>query len=144
VTGQLRLLGLVPEHYKLCFCGVTGSEMAKRILIVEDGGDLRAIVAAVLTRVGGYATIPPLKDFLALIVDGKTLARVYCCTSPLACDSERETRRLNVDKKRATVRREDRAGKLRIVHCILGKLKKRAILRNADDMVLLGVILAHI
>jgi hypothetical protein len=58
--------GSVPEHYKLCFCGVTGSEMAKRSLIVEDGGDLRAIVAAVLTRVGGYATIPPLKDFFNL------------------------------------------------------------------------------
>jgi two-component system, cell cycle response regulator DivK len=31
--------------------------MAKRILVVEDGPDLRAIVAAVLTRVGGYETI---------------------------------------------------------------------------------------
>jgi two-component system, cell cycle response regulator DivK len=31
--------------------------MAKRILVVEDGGDLRAIVVAVLTRVGGYETI---------------------------------------------------------------------------------------
>jgi CheY-like chemotaxis protein len=31
--------------------------MAKRILVVEDGGDLRAVVVAVLTRVGGYETI---------------------------------------------------------------------------------------
>ena len=31
--------------------------MAKRILVVEDGRDLRAIVVAVLTRVGGYETI---------------------------------------------------------------------------------------
>jgi two-component system, cell cycle response regulator DivK len=31
--------------------------MAKKILVVEDGFDLRAIVVAVLTRVGGYETI---------------------------------------------------------------------------------------
>jgi two-component system cell cycle response regulator DivK len=31
--------------------------MAKRILVVEDGADLRAVVVAVLTRVGGYETI---------------------------------------------------------------------------------------
>lgn len=31
--------------------------MAKRILVVEDGGDLRAVVVAVLTRVCGYETI---------------------------------------------------------------------------------------
>jgi CheY-like chemotaxis protein len=31
--------------------------MGKRILVVEDGGDLRAIVVAVLKRVGGYETI---------------------------------------------------------------------------------------
>jgi CheY-like chemotaxis protein len=31
--------------------------MAKRILVVEDGGDLRATFVAVLTRVGGYETI---------------------------------------------------------------------------------------
>ncbi len=31
--------------------------MAKRILVVEDGGDLRAIVVAILRRVGGYETI---------------------------------------------------------------------------------------
>lgn len=31
--------------------------MAKRILVVEDGVDLRAVVVAVLTRVGGYETI---------------------------------------------------------------------------------------
>jgi two-component system cell cycle response regulator DivK len=33
------------------------TQMAKRILIVEDGGDLRATFVAVLTRVGGYETI---------------------------------------------------------------------------------------
>jgi two-component system cell cycle response regulator DivK len=31
--------------------------MAKRILVVEDGHDMRAIVVAVLTLVGGYETI---------------------------------------------------------------------------------------
>jgi CheY-like chemotaxis protein len=31
--------------------------MAKRILVVEDGGDLRATFVTVLTRVGGYETI---------------------------------------------------------------------------------------
>jgi CheY-like chemotaxis protein len=31
--------------------------MSKRILVVEDGGDLRAIVVAILRRVGGYETI---------------------------------------------------------------------------------------
>jgi hypothetical protein len=33
------------------------TQMAKRILIVEDGGDLRATFVAVLTWVGGYETI---------------------------------------------------------------------------------------
>jgi two-component system, cell cycle response regulator DivK len=36
---------------------VMTTQMAKRILIVEDGGDLRATFVAVLTRVGGYETI---------------------------------------------------------------------------------------
>jgi CheY-like chemotaxis protein len=31
--------------------------LAKKILVVEDGGDLRATFVAVLTRVGGYETI---------------------------------------------------------------------------------------
>jgi CheY-like chemotaxis protein len=31
--------------------------MAKRILVVEDGADLRAVVVAVLTQVCGYETI---------------------------------------------------------------------------------------
>lgn len=31
--------------------------MAKRILVVEDGADLRAVIIAVLTRVCGYETI---------------------------------------------------------------------------------------
>jgi two-component system, cell cycle response regulator DivK len=33
------------------------AQMAKRILVVEDGGDLRAIVVIVLRQVGGYETI---------------------------------------------------------------------------------------
>jgi len=31
--------------------------MAKRILVVEDGADLRAVVVAMLTQVCGYETI---------------------------------------------------------------------------------------
>jgi hypothetical protein len=34
-----------------------GLRWAKRILVVEDGYDLRTIIVAVLTRVGGYETV---------------------------------------------------------------------------------------